>query len=142
MGLPIKLRHVPARAAAGAFILDSGLAKRGIPDEGAAGLQNMAAHAFPQLADMSAKDFAKLIAASEMALGAALLLPVVPTWLAALGLAGFSGALLRMYTKVPGLTMSDGIRPTADGNAVAKDVFLAGIAGSLLLDELTSRGRG
>jgi hypothetical protein len=141
MGLPIKLRHVPARLAAGAFILNSGWGKRGIPDDGAAGLQQMAAHAFPQLKEMSPKDFGKLISTAEIALGVALLTPIVPTWLAALGLAGFSGGLLRMYTAVPGLTMSDGIRPTADGNAIAKDVFLAGIAGTLLLDELTSRKR-
>lgn len=141
MGLPIKLRHVPARLAAGAFILNSGMGKRGMPDDGAAGLQQMAAHAFPQLKDMSPKDFGRLISTGEIALGVALLTPLVPTWLAALGLAGFSGGLLRMYKKVPGLTLSDGIRPTADGNAIAKDVFLAGIAGTLLLDELTSRSR-
>ncbi|MFD1504466.1 DoxX family membrane protein [Georgenia yuyongxinii] len=141
MGLPIKLRHVPARLAAGAFILNSGMGKRGMPDDGAAGLQQMAAHAFPQLKEMSPKDFGKLISTGEIALGVALLTPLVPTWLAALGLAGFSGGLLRMYTKVPGLTRSDGIRPTADGNAIAKDVFLAGIAGTLLIDELTSRRR-
>ncbi|WP_127130512.1 hypothetical protein [Georgenia sp. SYP-B2076] len=139
MALPIKLRHVPARAAAGAFILNSGLGKRHLPEEAAAGLQSMAVYAFPQFAHMSPKDFGKLVSTAEMALGAALLVPVVPTWLAALGLAGFSGSLLRMYTKVPGLTQSDGIRPTAEGTAVAKDVFLAGIAGSLLVDELTSR---
>ncbi|TRW43452.1 DoxX family membrane protein [Georgenia yuyongxinii] len=141
MGLPIKFRHVPARLAAGAFILNSGMGKRGMPDDGAAGLQQMAAHAFPQLKEMSPKDFGKLISTGEIALGVALLTPLVPTWLAALGLAGFSGGLLRMYTKVPGLTRSDGIRPTADGNAIAKDVFLAGIAGTLLIDEITSRGR-
>ena len=139
MALPIKLRHIPARAAAGAFILDSGLGKRHLPDEGAAALQSMAASAFPQLAKLSPKDFGKLVSTSEIALGAALLVPVVPTWLAALGLAGFSASLLRMYTKIPGLTRSDGIRPTAEGNAIAKDVFLAGIAGTLLVDELTSR---
>lgn len=141
MGLPTKLRHVPARAAAGAFILNSGLGKRGMDDDAAAGLQGMAKHAFPQLGRMSPKDFGTLISTAEIALGVALLTPVVPTWLAALGLAGFSGGLLRMYSKVPGLTRSDGIRPTADGNAVAKDVFLAGIAGTLLIDELTSRDK-
>lgn len=139
MGLPIKLRHVPARLAAGAFILNSGLGKRHLPDEAAAGLQGMAAHAFPQLKAMSAKDFGKLVSTAEMGLGAALLLPIVPTWLAALGLAGFSGSLLRMYVKTPGMTEEGSVRPTQEGTAVAKDVFMLGIAGTLLLDELTSR---
>src|SRR5699024_6391915 len=52
MGLPIKLRHVPPRLAAGAFILNSGLNKRDLDEESAAGLQSMAAQAFPQHKDM------------------------------------------------------------------------------------------
>jgi hypothetical protein len=142
MGLPLKLRHVPARAAAGAFILNTGITKRGLTEEGAAGLQQMAVQAFPQFKQMSAKDFGKLLSTGEIALGTALLLPIVPTWLAALGLAGFSAGLLRMYTKVPGLTQEGSIRPTQDGTVIAKDVWLAGIAWSLLVDEVTSRRKG
>jgi hypothetical protein len=139
MGLPIKLRHVPSRAAAGAFILNSGLGKRGLPDEAAAGLQGMAANAFPQLKQMSPKDFGKLVSTSEIALGAALLIPLVPTWLAALGLAGFSGSLLYMYTRTPGLTEEgSSVKPTQEGTGIAKDVFMLGMAGSMLVDELTS----
>lgn len=141
MSFPLRLSHVPARLAAGAFILNSGLAKQELPEDAAAGLQQMGAHAFPQLKDLSAKDFGKLVSSSEIALGAALLLPIVPTWLAALGLAGFSGSLLRMYLKAPGMTQEDSVRPTQDGNAIAKDVFMAGIAGTLLLDELMHRRR-
>lgn len=140
MGLPIKLRHVPSRVAAGAFILNSGLGKRNLPDDAAAGLQGMAANAFPQLKTMSPKDFGKLVSTAEIALGSALLIPLVPTWLAALGLAGFSGSLLYMYTRTPGLTEEgSSIKPTQEGTGIAKDVFMLGIAGSLLVDELTSR---
>ncbi|WP_324652586.1 hypothetical protein [Georgenia sp. H159] len=139
MGLPIKLRHVPPRLAAGAFILNSGLSKRELDEESAAGLQGMAAHAFPQLKDMSPQDFGKLVSTGETALGAALLLPLVPSWLAGLGLTAFSTGLLRMYLKLPGMTEDDGIRPTSDGTAIAKDVFMLGIGLGLVLDAVTSK---
>ncbi|MEE6274655.1 hypothetical protein [Georgenia wangjunii] len=141
MGLPIKLRHVPGRAAAGAFILNSGLGKRELDAESAAGLQSMAANAFPQLGEMDPKDFGKLISTGETALGAALLLPVVPSWLAGLGLTGFSAALLRMYLRTPGMTEADGIRPTQAGTGIAKDVFMLGIGLGLVVDALTSKRR-
>ena len=137
MGLPIKLRHVPGRLAAGAFILNSGLGKRNLPEDAAAGLQGMAANAFPQLKAMSPKDFGKLVSTSEIALGAALLVTLVPTWLAALGLGGFAGSLLYMYTRTPGLTEEgSSIKPTQEGTGIAKDVFMLGIAGSLILDSI------
>jgi len=139
MGLPIKLRHVPPRLAAGAFILNSGLNKRELDDESAAGMQDMAARAFPQLKDMSPKDFGKLLSTSETALGAALLVPIVPSWLAGLGLTAFSTGLVRMYLKTPGMTQEDGIRPTADGTGLAKDAWLLGIGLGLVLDAMTSR---
>ena len=139
MGLPIKLRHLPPRLAAGAFILNSGLSKRDLDEESAAGLQGMAANAYPQLKEMSPQDFGKFVSTGETALGAALLLPIVPSWLAGLGLTAFSGSLLRMYLRTPGLTQEDGIRPTGDGTSVAKDVFMLGIGLGLVVDALTSR---
>ena len=54
--------------------------------------------------------------------------------LAALGLTAFSGGLLAVYRKTPGLTQSDGIRPTPAGVPMAKDVWLAGIGVALLID--------
>ena len=134
-----KLRHLPPRLAIGAFILNSGLGKRGIDEEGAAGLQQMAVNAYPQLGDMAPRDFGKFISTSEIALGAALLVPIIPTWLAAAGLTVFSGSLLRMYVKTPGLTEEGSIRPTAAGTAIAKDVFMLGAALGMLVDEATSR---
>ena len=139
MGLPIKLRHLPPRLAAGAYILNSGLGKRGLDEESAAGLQAMGANAYPQLKEMSPQDFGKLLSTGEIALGAALLAPIVPSWLAGLGLTAFSGSLLKMYLNTPGLTEEDGVRPTSDGVPIAKDVFMLGIGLGLLVDALTSR---
>lgn len=139
MGLPIKLRHVPLRLTAGAFILNSGLTKRGADEESAAGMQQMAAQAFPQLKEMAPKDFAKLLSTAETALGAALLVPIVPSGLAGLGLTAFSAGLVRMYLKLPGMTQEDGIRPTGDGTGLAKDVWLLGIGLALVLDAMTTR---
>lgn len=137
--MSIKLRHVPPRLAAGAFILNSGLGKRGLDDESAAGLQAMAANGVPQLKDMSPQDFGKLVSTGEIALGAALLLPFVPSGLAGLGLTAFSAGLVRTYLKTPGMTQEDGIRPTSDGTGLAKDVWMLGIGLGLVIDALTSR---
>lgn len=125
----------PARLAAGLFILNAGLGKRNLPVEAYAGMRDAGAVGVPALADVPAEQFGKAISYGEMALGAALLAPVVPGWLAGAGLAAFSGGLLNMYRKTPGMTV-DGIRPTQEGTAVAKDVFMLGIAGTIILDSL------
>ncbi|MFC4554155.1 hypothetical protein [Georgenia faecalis] len=142
MSLSTALRHAPPRLAAGAFILNSGLGKRNLDAESAAGLQAMAVNAVPQLGELDPKDFAKLLSTSEIALGTALLLPIVPTWLAALGLTGFSAGLVRMYLKTPGLTEADGVRPTPDGLGMAKDVWLLGMGLGLLVDAMTAPSKG
>lgn len=125
----------PARLAAGLFILNSGINKRNLPEEAAAGLRDMGAVGVPQLADIPAKDFGRYLSYGEMGLGAALLTPKVPGWLAGAALGAFSGGLLNMYRQTPGMTV-DGIRPTQEGTAIAKDVFLLGIAGTLILDSI------
>lgn len=135
----MKLSHLPARLAVGAFILNSGLNKRHLPEEAAAGLQQMAEKAFPQISRMSPAEFGTFISNSEISLGAALLTPFVPSWLAGAGLAVFSGSMVRMYLNTPGMTESDGIRPTSDGTALAKDFWMLGIAGTLVLDDLLRR---
>lgn len=83
--------------------------------------------------------FGKLLSGGEILLGSALLAPLVPTWVAAAGLAGFSGALLRVYLKTPGMTREDGIRPTPAGMGIARDVFMLGSALGLLVEEVTTR---
>lgn len=132
------LRNVPLRLATGAYILNSGVAKSSLDAESAAALQAMAQRAFPQLGQLKAEEFGKLLAAGEIALGAALLAPFVPRLLAGLGLTAFSGALLWIYHSTPGMTV-DGVRPTSAGQGLAKDVFMLGAGLSLVLDSLTRR---
>lgn len=138
----MRISHLPLRLVTGAFILNSGLDKRGIDADSAAGLQGMAAGAIPKVASMQPAQFGKALSAGEMALGAALLLPFVSPLKAGVALTAFSGGLLQMYRKTPGMTQSDGIRPTQDGTAIAKDVFMLGAGLALVLDGLTDSARG
>ncbi len=71
--------------------------------------------------------------------GSALLLPVVPPGLAGLILTGFSGGLLGLYLRIPGMRQEGSLRPTQQGTALAKDIWLLGIGVSLLLSDLTER---
>lgn len=133
----MKLSHVPLRAVAGAFILNSGMGKRDAPQEAAEGMQGMASAAFPQLGGMDPKTFAKALSTGEMALGAALLTPFVPSVLAGAALTAFSGGLVKMYLTLPGMTAEgSSIRPSQEGTGLAKDVWLTGIGLSLLIDGL------
>jgi hypothetical protein len=130
----MKLSHIPLRLSTGAFILNSGLGKQKLDRGTAAALQEMGSRAFPSLKQMAPEKFGKLLAYGETALGAALLLPFVPSRLAGLGLAAFSGSLLTMYFKTPHMTTEDNIRPSPEGTPYAKDVWMFGIALALILD--------
>ena len=94
----------------------------------------MAANAFPQVKQLDPEKFGKVLAAVETGLGAALLVPFIPSRLVGLGLAAFSGGLLAMYFRTPGMTQDDAVRPTQEGTPVAKDVWMFGIALSLIID--------
>lgn len=137
----MKIRHLPVRLTVGAFFLNSGLGKFQLDEESAAGMQEMAATGVPQVKQLKPAEFGKALAVGETALGVALIAPFVPAWIPALGLGAFSVGVLSMYLKTPGMTQEDGIRPTADGTSLAKDVWLTGIAASLLLDEVTVSSR-
>ncbi|WP_055692982.1 hypothetical protein [Streptomyces prasinopilosus] len=141
MRLPIELRHVAPRLATGAFILNSGLVKRGADEETAVQLHGMAKNAYPFLEKMRPTAFVRLLSAGEIALGAALLLPVVPTVVAGAGLAAFSSGLLGLYLRTPGMRGEGSLRPTQDGTALAKDVWMLGIGIGFVVDELTHDGR-
>lgn len=118
--------HIPLRAVTGAFILNSGLNKLGADQEAAEGMHGMAAGAYPFLSGMDPKSFAEVLAYGEIALGAALLAPMVPSAVAGTALAGFGAGLVGMYLRTPGMTREDGIRPTEAGTGLAKDVWLVG----------------
>jgi hypothetical protein len=139
MSFSAKARRLPGRLAAGAFILNAGLGKWNADEEAAARLHGMAAGTYPFLAKIKPKDFARLLAASEIALGSALLLPVVPAAVAGAGLTAFSGGLLGLYLRTEGLTKEDGIRPTQQGTAIAKDVWMLAIGLGLVIDSATDR---
>ena len=139
--MAIKLRQIPPRLACGAFILNTGIGKRSLDAEKAAGLRDQAALVFPPLKKMEPQRFGKLLSAFEIGLGAALIVPVVPTWLVSAGLIGFSGMLMGVYLKTPGMTLRDGIRPAPAGMGIARDVFMLGSGVGLLVDELTDRGK-
>lgn len=127
-----KLSNAALRLTAGALILDQGINKLSM-DEGSYGyLKGMAANAFPQVNQLSDQQFGKALAASETLLGATLLTPFLPAKLAGAGLTAFSAGLLAMYFNIDGFTKEDGIRPTQDGTAMAKDAVLLGAGLALL----------
>ena len=139
MRFSIKARHIPGRLVTGSFILNSGITKLSADERAAATLHGMATGSYPALKRVDYRLFTKLLAGGEIAIGAALLLPVVPTAAAAAGLAAFSAGLLGLYLRTPGMRQQNSLRPTESGIALAKDVWMFGIAAGLLIDELTSQ---
>jgi hypothetical protein len=137
MGISIKARHIPPRIATGAFILNSGIGKLSADEATVAQLHGFAAGTYPFLKSMKPQDFVKLLAYSEIALGAALLIPVVPAFVAGAGLAAFSGGLLGLYARTPGMRQAGTPLPTQQGTALAKDVWMTGIGLGLMIDDLT-----
>ena len=139
----MKLSHVPLRLATGAFILNSGLSKRKLPAEAAAALQGMAANAIPQAKSLDPKTFGRTLSTGEIALGTTLLAPFVPSAVAGAALTAFGSGLIRMYLNTPGMTDENSrFRPSEQGTAIAKDIWLVGAGLSLLIDGLTSRKQG
>ncbi|GAB3475829.1 hypothetical protein [Nocardiopsis coralliicola] len=142
MDLPVSARDVPLRAAAGAFLLNSGLEKRGADAETAAGLHGMAANTYPFLNKIQPAAFVRLLSAGEIALGSALLLPVVPSRAAGAGLAAFSAGLLGMYLRTPGMRKPRSLGPTQEGLPLAKDVWLFAAGLSLSVGDDVPKGSG
>ncbi|MGY2067799.1 hypothetical protein [Blastococcus sp. SYSU DS0619] len=133
MGLPITLSEIAPRISAGAFILNSGLGKRGADEEAAAGMHGFAAGTYPFLAQLQPQQFAKALSTAEIAIGAALLTPFVPTAVAGAALTAFSGGLLGLYLKTPGMRKEGSLAPTEQGLSIAKDSWLLGIGIGLLV---------
>jgi len=122
----------PIRLAAGAFILNAGIGKLSADEARAGGLHKMATSSFPIFEKVPAEQFAKGLAVSEIALGAALLIPLVPDRMAGLALTPFAGGLLWMYAHTDAMHEPNSLRPTQSGTALAKDVWLLGIGLTLL----------
>ncbi|MDX3324383.1 MULTISPECIES: hypothetical protein [Streptomyces] len=127
MTMAYEPRDVAPRLATGAFILNSGLSKLKADEATAQGLHGMACTAYPFLEKLGAGRFTRLLACTEIAVGGALLAPFVPTRVAGLALTGFSGGLVGLYLRVPGMRQEGSLRPTQDGIALAKDTWMLGI---------------
>jgi hypothetical protein len=141
MRINVKARHLPPRIITGAYILNSGIGKLSADEETAAHLHGFAAGTYPFLGKLRPKDFVRMLAAGEIALGSALLVPVIPPAVVGAGLAAFSGGLLGLYARTPGMRKKGSPFPTQQGNALAKDAWMIGIGLSLIIDDLTDRPR-
>jgi hypothetical protein len=137
----MNLSHVPLRTITGAFILNSGLTKLRGGQEAAEGVHGFATAAYPEFKRLRPEQFTRLLATGEIALGAALLTPMVPPAVAGAGLTAFSAGLLGLYMKVPGLRQEGSLKPTEDGMAIAKDSWLLGIGLDLLLSGMRRRSK-
>ncbi|MEV0810093.1 hypothetical protein [Micromonospora sp. NPDC050200] len=135
----MKLTHTPLRVSIGAFILNSGLGKRSLEGQSAEAVHGMASGAIPQLKQFEPDRFAKLLSRGEIALGAALLNPFVPSLLAGAALTAFGAGLVQLYLKTPGMREPNSLKPSQAGIGLAKDVWLVGAGLTLMLDALTHR---
>lgn len=141
MSLRRKVRRLPLRLVAGSYLVNSGLSKWGSDEATAKNMQGFAAGTYPVLAKPDARLFVTALSASEVVIGAALLLPLVPAGVAGAGLAAFSAGLLGLYLRTPGMRQEGSLRPTEQGISLSKDVWLAAIGVSLVLDDLLNRRR-
>jgi hypothetical protein len=139
--LQLKAWEVPLRVGAGAFILNSGLVKLRADDAAAKQTHGFAAGAYPALRRLDPRRFVGALSAGEIALGTALLVPVVPPALVGAGLTVFSGALLGLYLRTPGLRQQGSLRPTDQGIPIAKDVWLLAIGLAFVVDDVRDRMR-
>ena len=145
MGLPITLSEIAPRISAGAFILNSGLGKLKADEAAAAGMHGFASGSYPFLKGVPPQQFVKALATSEIAVGVILLTPFVPTAVAGAVLTAFSGGMLGLYLRTPGMRKPGTLAPTQEGMSVAKDVWLLGIGIGLVtrgtVDQPTGRRR-
>lgn len=139
MALTRTLRQLPMRLTAGAYMLNSGVQKWQADEQTAGELHGFAASAYPFVKEMDPPTFLRTLAGTEIALGVALVLPVVPALFAGAGLAAFSAGLLGLYLKTPGMRQEGTLRPTQQGTPLAKDVWLLGIGAGLVVDDLTAK---
>ncbi|MDX3537189.1 hypothetical protein PV721_23000 [Streptomyces sp. MB09-01] len=133
-------RQLPLRLTAGTFFLNSGVSKLGADEATAEGLHQFAAQSYPFLGEQDAQKFVRLLAAGEIAIAAALLVPFVPAAVAGAAVTAFSAGTLGLYLRTPGMRQEGSLRPTEQGIALAKDVWLLGIGVALVVDGLNEHG--
>ncbi len=136
MRLLIRPHQFPTRLIPGLYILDAGLGMRGADEQKARGLLAMASGAYPFLKGQDPVRFARLLAYGEIAVGALLVAPFVPTALAGAALTAFGGGLAGVYLRTPGMRKEGGLSPTPEGVGLSKDLWLLAIGLSLTMDGL------
>lgn len=139
MRIRIRAHHLPTRIASGAFILNSGIEKLSADEATAAYLHESAKRTYPFVGKLKAQHLARLLAVTEIALGTALLVPILPAGIAGAGLTAFSGGLLGIYATTPGMRKEHSIFPAQQGIPLFKDSWMLGIGLSLIIDDLTDR---
>ena len=116
MSIAAKIRRAPLRLATGAYTLNSGINKLRADEKTATGVHGMASNAFPFLKQIPPVAFAKALAIAEIAVGGALLLPIVPAGVAGLALSGLATGLVTLYIRTPSLH-DKYLRPTQAGTS-------------------------
>jgi len=135
-----KLRRAPLRLTTGAFVLSSGLDKWQGDEQTAAQIHGFATGTYPFLKSVKAPTFLRLLAAAEIGIGTALLLPVVPAVVAGAALTGFSAGLLGLYLRTPGMRRGPkDLRSTPQGLPISKDVWMLGAGLGLVIDGATAK---
>jgi hypothetical protein len=76
----------------------------------------------------------KVLAATEIGTGTALLVPLVSNKLAGAALTAFAGSLVGMYLRTPALRKPGSVWPSQSGTGVSKDIWILGIGLGLLAD--------
>jgi hypothetical protein len=137
----LPLRNIPTRAAAGSYILHSGLSKWNGGEEQAKGLHALASGAYPVLDKVPPPTFLKVLSAAEIGTGTLLLLPLVSNKLAGTLLTAFAGSLVGMYLRTPAMRQPGSVWPSQSGIAVSKDIWMVGIGLGLLADDATDSVR-
>ena len=141
MGVRNRLANLPARVAAGAFLMNAGLGKLTPTEEAATAVHGMATTAYPFLGQISPESFTRALGAGEVGLGTALLLPIVPDGAAGAALTAFSAGLMGLYLRVPGMRKEGSLRPSQQGTAISKDVWLLALGVSLMAHARAGRTR-
>jgi hypothetical protein len=102
-------------------------------------VHGFAAGTYPFLKSVPPQQFVQGLATAEIVLGAALLTPFVPTFVAGAALTAFSGGLLGLYLRTPGMRKPGSLAPTEQGLTIAKDSWLVGIGIGLMTRGLIER---
>ena len=140
MKSPVRPHQMVLRLATGASILNSGLSKRGADEDTAMGVHGMAVGTYPFLDKVDPVSFTRALSAGEIALGTALLLPLVPNKLAGAGLSAFAAGLLGLYLRTPGMHKPRSLAPTEEGLGLSKDLWLLGAGLSLVFERCERKG--